>query len=334
MLLVTGGAGFIGSHLVDALLQRNFRVRILDNLSTGKKENLEEISGKRLGSLRPKAKMQIVPLREELEFYFGDITDLGACRKACEGAEYVLHQAALGSVQRSVEDPVSSHRTNATGTLNMLQAAKDADVKRFLYASSSSVYGDVSSDNEEPIPKKEDLSPNPQSPYAATKLMGEVYCRIFSRLYGLETVSLRYFNVFGPRQDPKSIYSAVIPRFVTSLLQGEHPCIFGDGNQSRDFTYVENVVQANLLALKRPGISGDVFNIACGKQISVNALLSSLQEVCRQRTHARYEKPRVGEVRHSLASIDSARLRLGYEAKIELPEGLSRTWQWFLKRGF
>ena len=333
MILVTGGAGFIGSHLTEALLLRGRKVRILDNLSTGKKKNLEEVFGYALPEMtRLSGETRLFPFGEKGEFLFGDIANLETCRKACAGVQYVFHQAALGSVQRSVEDPVTSHQANATGTLNILQAAKEAGVKRILYASSSSIYGDVSSAKEEAIPKREDLPPNPQSPYAAAKLMGEIYCRIFSRIYGLETASLRYFNVFGPRQDPKSIYAAVIPRFITSLLHGEPPCIYGDGNQSRDFTYVENVVQANLLAMERPGISGGVFNIACGEQTSVNKLLSLIQEISGRKTPARYEKPRTGEVRHSLASIDAARSSLGYEVKIELRQGLSRTWEWFQER--
>jgi UDP-glucose 4-epimerase len=251
---------------------------------------------------------------------------------ACQGISFVFHLAALGSVPRSVEDPITSHRANATGTLNILQAAKETKVKRVIYASSSSVYGNISSHPDESMSKSETLPPHPQSPYAATKLMGEHYCRIFSDLYSLETVSLRYFNVFGPRQDPQSIYAAVIPKFITALLEEISPIIYGDGQQSRDFTYVANVVQANLLAMNTPGISGRVFNIACGRQITINNLLSSLQEILGRQIAPQYEQPRSGEVRHSLASIDLAKAHLGYAVKIEFEEGLKATWEWFQQK--
>jgi UDP-N-acetylglucosamine 4-epimerase len=330
MILVTGGAGFIGSHLVEALVKQGQKVRVLDNLSTGKKENLAEATGFPAPNIPDHStKSAFFPFGEKVEFLFGDISDLEICRQGCEGITYVFHQAALGSVQRSVEDPLSTHRANATGTLNILQAAREARLRRVIYASSSSVYGNISSDPEESIPKRESLNLHPQSPYAATKLMGEIYCRIFSEIYGLETVSLRYFNVFGPRQDPHSIYSAVIPKFIDALLRKDSPIIYGDGNQSRDFTYVENVVQANLLAMERPGISGQVFNIACGRQTTVNDLLFWLQEISGRKADARYDPPRKGEVRHSLAQIDLARSRLGYDIKVELPEGLRHTWKWF-----
>jgi UDP-N-acetylglucosamine 4-epimerase len=330
MILVTGGAGFIGSHLVETLLRRGQKVRVIDNLKTGRKENLEEVTGVSLLNLTDPSKGSAVfPLGKNAEFLFDDISNLEICQKACQGVSHVFHQAALGSVQRSVEDPVSTHRANATGTLNILQAAREAGVKRVIYASSSSIYGNIGSDPEESIPKRESLSPHPQSPYAATKLMGEMYCRIFSELYGLETVSLRYFNVFGPRQDPRSIYSAVIPKFIDALFGKDSPVIYGDGNQSRDFTYVENVVQANLLAMERPGISGQVFNIACGRQTTVNDLLFRLQEISGRKVGARYDPPRRGEVRHSLAQIDLARSRLGYEIKVDLSDGLRHTWKWF-----
>ena len=330
MILVTGGAGFIGSHLVEALLRQGQKVRILDNLSTGKIENLEEASGYRVAHLEGPVKgSRRVAFGDRGEFLWGDISDAEACRQACQGVSYVFHLAALGSVQRSVEDPLSTHQANATGTLNMLQAAKEQGVKRFIYASSSSVYGNVSSDPEEVRAKEESLPPHPESPYAATKLMGEFYCRIFSHLYGLETVSLRYFNIFGPRQDPKSIYSAVIARFMHTLLHGNPPVIYGDGNQSRDFTYVENVVRANLLAMEAPAISARIFNIACGQRISVNDLLSRLQEISGIRIPARFEPARSGEVRHSLSSIDQARFHLGYDSRVSFQEGLTATWKWF-----
>ncbi len=334
MILVTGGAGFIGSHLVEALLRRGRKVRILDNLSTGKIENLEEATGHGVAHLGGRAKsFRKVSLGDRGEFLRGDISDAEACRQACRGVGYVFHLAALGSVQRSVEDPLATHQANATGTLNMLQAAKEQGVKRFIYASSSSVYGNVSSDPEEMKAKDEILPPHPESPYAATKLMGELYCRIFSRIYDFETVSLRYFNVFGPRQDPKSIYSAVIPRFMHALLNESPPVIYGDGDQSRDFTYVENVVQANLLAMEAPAISGRVFNIACGQRISVNDLLSRLQEISGIRIPARFEPARSGEVRHSLSSIDQARVHLGYTPRIGFHDGLAATWAWFREKG-
>jgi UDP-glucose 4-epimerase len=302
VILVTGGAGFIGSHLVEELWKSGYQVRVLDNLSTGKKENLEELMGNfRFKFPNVREGYSIVPLGDKGEFIWGDLSDLETCRKACKGVSCVFHLAALGSVPRSVEDPITSHRANATGTLNILQAAKEAKVKRVIYASSSSVYGNISSHLDERMPKSETLPPHPQSPYAATKLMGEHYCRIFFDLYGLETVSLRYFNVFGPRQDPQSMYAAVIPKFITALLKGISPIIYGDGQQSRDFTYVANVVQANLLAMNTTGISGRVFNIACGRQTTVNDLLSSLQEISGRPIVPQYKQPRSGEVRHSLA---------------------------------
>jgi nucleoside-diphosphate-sugar epimerase len=333
MILVTGAAGFIGSHLVEALLQRGHEVRVLDNLSTGKKENIAEATGFPVERFTdPSENSPPFPLGKKAEFLFGDISDLKICLRACQGISYVFHQAALGSVQRSVEDPITSHQANATGTLNILKAAKEAGVKRVIYASSSSIYGNISPNPEESIPKSESLPPHPQSPYAATKLSGEIYCRIFSSLFDLETVSLRYFNVFGPRQDPYSIYSAVIPKFITALLNTNSPIIYGDGNQSRDFTYVENVVQANLLAMETPGISGQAFNIACGLQTTVNMLLSSLQDISGRKIPARHAEGRKGEVRHSLAAIDLARVHLGYTVKVGLHEGLAATWKWFQEK--
>jgi len=332
--LVTGGAGFIGSHLVEALLQRGQKVRILDNLSTGKVVNLEEATGFRLPSLegRP-GTIAPVPLGENAEFLRGDISDEDTCRKACQDVSCVFHEAALGSVQRSVEDPLTTHRVNATGTLNMLWAAKEAGVKRVLYASSSSVFGNLFSNPEELIPKEETHPTHPESPYAAAKLMGELYCRIFSRIYGLETVSLRYFNVFGPRQDPNSIYAAVIPRFMHALLTGAQPVIYGDGNQSRDFTFVENVIQANVLAMEAKEVSGKVFNIARGQAISVNHLLSQLKEISGKKIPARHEAARSGEIRHSLSSNQLARRDLGFDPRVAFAEGLAVAWDWFRKKG-
>jgi UDP-glucose 4-epimerase len=332
-ILVTGGAGFIGSHLVEALLNREETVRILDDLSTGRVENLKEATGFPVTTMEGQSMgLHRIALGKQAEFLWADVNNLKTCRAACEGIAYIFHLAALGSVQRSVEDPVGTHRANATGTLNILQAAKEVGVRRVIYASSSSIYGNISSNPKESIPKRESLTPHPQSPYAATKLLGEIYCRIFPEVYGLETVSLRYFNVFGPRQDPQSIYSAVIPKFISALLEGKPPVIYGDGNQSRDFTYVENVVQANLLAMERTGVAGQVFNIACGQQTSVNVLLSMLQDISGEKIPPKYESPRIGEVRHSFASIDLAKSRLGYEVKIGMREGLLATWDWFRKK--
>lgn len=333
-VLVTGGAGFIGSHLVEALLKRGWKVRILDNLSTGKVENLEEATGCSWPS--PKelpVGLEHYSLGKQAEFLKGDISDVDTCRRACQGVSFVFHLAALGSVQRSVEDPLLSHRVNATGTLNMLLAAKEEGTKRLIYASSSSVYGNISSNPEEVMPKEEGLPTHPESPYAATKLSGEIYGQIFSGLYNLETVSLRYFNVFGPRQDPQSIYAAVIPKFIQALLQGYPPVIYGDGRQSRDFTYVENVVQANLLAMEKPGISGHIFNIACEQKITINDLLDFLRGISGRNIPAKFEPCRSGEVRHSLSSTRLAREHLGYEVKVDFREGLTATWKWFQEKG-
>jgi len=334
MVLITGGAGFIGSHLVEALLRGGWKVRVLDNLSTGKVGNLEEATGSALsGGKGSSGESACYSLGERAEFYKGDISDPGTCSQACREVSFVFHLAALGSVQRSVEDPLLSHRANATGTLNMLQAAREAGVKRFIYASSSSVLGNISDDPEE-VKAKEETDPlHPESPYGATKLMGELYCRIFCRLYGMETVSLRYFNVFGPRQNPKSIYSAVIARFMDALLNGNPPVVYGDGNQSRDFTYVENVVRANLLAMENPAIAGKVFNIACGQRVSVDAVLSRLQDISGIKIPERFEPARSGEIRHSLSAIGQARLHLGYEPLVNFQEGLAETWKWFREKG-
>ncbi len=278
--LVTGGAGFIGSNIVERLVQEGHKVRVLDNFSTGRRENLSH-------------------LLDKIELIEGDIRDLDTCRKAVEGVDFVLHQAALPSVQRSIEDPLTTFQVNALGTLNILIASKERGVKRLVYASSSSVYGD-----NPKLPKREDMQPLPLSPYAVSKLAGENLCRAFYKSYGLSVVSLRYFNVFGPRQDPKSPYSAVIPRFLTALLNGKSPIIYGDGEQTRDFTYVENVVEANISAVFKEGIDGEVFNIACGKGTSVNQLFRLLRELIGANDiEPTYAPPRVGEVRHSFADI-------------------------------
>jgi len=308
LYLVTGGAGFIGSHLVEELVKQGQRVRVIDNLSTGKKENIKPFLG-------------------EIEFIEGDIRDLELVRKAMDGVEYVLHQAAVPSVPRSVKDPLTSNSVNVEGTLNILVAARDADVKRVVYASSSSVYGDTPV-----LPKHEDMKQAPRSPYAVSKLGGELYCQAFYHVYGLEAVALRYFNVFGPRQDPKSQYAAVVPKFITALLHGEPPTIFGDGEQSRDFTYIENVVSANLLAAKAPGAAGEVFNIACGERITINQLAGILRQLIRANIEPEHTPPRPGDVRDSLADISKARELLGYEGKVDVHEGLERTVEWYKSR--
>ncbi len=310
-VLVTGGAGFIGSNLTEALLRAGHLVRVFDNFSTGKKENL--------------IFDEAYPFLEVME---GDLGDFIACQRATEGIEYVFHQAALPSVQRSVEDPMGSNEANIVGTLHILIAARDAGAKRVIYAASSSAYGDT------PIlPKKEEMMPNPLSPYALQKLVGEQYCRLFYQLYGLETVSLRYFNIFGPKQDPNSIYSAVIPRFIDALTSGRPPIIFGDGEQSRDFTYIDNVVYANLLAMNAEKTQGEVINIACGRRVSLNQLLKILQDITGSYLSPVYEEPRKGDVRHSIADIGRAKTLLNYTPVIGIEEGLRKTVEFFRKQG-
>ncbi len=303
--LVTGGAGFIGSHIVEALVERNESVVVLDNLSTGKAENLAD-------------------WRSRLTFIEGDLRDMDMVRKACRGADYVLHQGALPSVPRSIADPVASNEVNVTGTLNVLVAAREAGVRRVVYAGSSSAYGDTPT-----LPKRESMPANPLSPYAITKYTGELYCQVFPRLYGLETVVLRYFNVFGPRQDPASQYAAVIPKFITALQRGEAPAIYGDGEQSRDFTYVGNVVAANLLACTAPGAVGQVINIACGARITLNKLVEILRGILGADCVPQYAPARPGDVKHSLADTTRATELLGYTVSVPLEEGLARTAQWF-----
>jgi len=306
-VLVTGGAGFIGSNLTEALLQRGHSVRVLDDFSTGKKENLV------FDRTDP-----------SLEIVEGDIRDLNTCQKAVRGMEYVFHQGALPSVQRSVEDPESSNAVNVGGTLNILLAARDHGVKRVMYAASSSVYGDTPT-----LPKHEEMPPNPLSPYALQKHVGEHYCRLFYQLYGLETISLRYFNIFGPKQDPNSLYSAVIPKFIDALLQGRSPTIFGDGEQSRDFTYIDNVVQANLLAMSAEQLHGEAINIACGQRISLNQLLNVLKEILGSKLSPIYQEPRQGDVKHSLADIRKAKEVIHYEPKVGIETGLRMTVNFF-----
>ena len=310
-VLVTGGAGFIGSHLTEALLKKGHSVRVLDDFSTGKRENL---------------------LYDEnypsLEMVEGDIRDLAVCQKAMKGIEHVFHQAALPSVQRSVEDPLGSNAVNAGGTLNILFSAREERVKRVIYASSSSIYGDTPT-----LPKHEEMPSNPLSPYALQKYIGEQYCRLFYQLYGLETVSLRYFNIFGPRQDPNSIYSAVIPKFIDALLQGSPPIIFGDGEQSRDFTYIENVVQGNLLAMSAEHLHGEAINIACGKRVSLNQLLNILKEIVGSKVSPVHEELRKGDVKHSLADINKGKRLLNYDPQVGIEMGLRKTVECFQKKG-
>jgi nucleoside-diphosphate-sugar epimerase len=306
--LVTGGAGFIGSNIAEELVQRGQAVRIIDNFLTGKRENISSFLDK-------------------IELVEGDIRDYDLCRSALEGVDYVLHQAALPSVPRSVEDPLLTNEINIKGTLNLLLASREAKVKGFVFASSSSVYGD-----DPNLPKKEDTIGNPLSPYAISKLAGEKYCRVFSQIFGLSTVCLRYFNIFGPRQDPSSQYAAVIPNFIHRMLEGESPSIFGDGEQSRDFTYVSNVVEANILASKAQGVSGQVFNIACGERTTVNSLSSKLNELLKREISPSYAEPRPGDIRHSFADISKARKMLGYEPLVPFGQGLERTIRWYRDR--
>jgi nucleoside-diphosphate-sugar epimerase len=301
--LVTGGAGFIGSTLTRAIVERGGEVRVLDSFLTGSEENLADLP--------------------DVEVVRGDIRDLDVLRMAMKGVERVLHQAAVPSVPRSVRDPLLSHEANVTGTLNVLIAARDAGVPRVVCASSSSVYGD-----DPTLPKVETLPPRPLSPYAVTKLTGEQYCSVFHRLYGLETVALRYFNVFGPRQDPTSDYAAVIPKFIALLARGERPTIEGDGSHSRDFTYVDNVVQANLRAAEAPGIGGEVFNVACGQRHTILDLAMALNRILGTTIEPVFGEPRRGDVPHSLADIGKARRMLGYEPTVSFEEGLERTVVW------
>jgi UDP-N-acetylglucosamine/UDP-N-acetyl-alpha-D-glucosaminouronate 4-epimerase len=301
--LVTGGAGFIGSHLAEELLRRGHRVRIVDSLITGKRRNLEVLRG--------------------AEFIEGDLAELPIAQRAADGMEYVLHQAAIPSVPRSVKDPLTSNRANIDGSLSVLVAARDAGVKRLVYAGSSSAYGDT-----ETLPKREDMPTKPLSPYALQKLVVEQYCQMFTRLYKFETVTIRYFNVFGPRQDPGSPYSGVISLFATALLGGRQPVIYGDGEQTRDFTYVSNVVDGVLRACEAPEASGEVINVATGGRISLNELLRTMNRIVGTKTEAIYQEPRAGDVRDSQADITKARQLLGYRPLVALEEGLRHTIEW------
>ncbi len=307
--VITGGAGFIGSHIADHLLRQGHRVRIVDNFATGKRANIAELSG-------------------DLEVFEVNITDKAALDTAFAGADYVFHQAALASVPRSVADPLGTNEANVTGTLNVLLAARDAGVKRVAYAASSSAYGDIAGEF-----KTEDMPPNPLSPYAVAKLAGEYYCKAFTAVYGLETVALRYFNVFGPRQDETSQYAAVIPKFVASMSRGEAPIIYGDGQQSRDFTYIDNIVQGNLLAIKAPDAGGEMMNLATGGRISLLDLIEKINGILGTNITPRFEEARAGDIKHSRAGTDKARDLLDFAPVVDFDTGLARTVAWFLQRG-
>jgi nucleoside-diphosphate-sugar epimerase len=302
--LVTGGAGFIGSHLTEELVRRGHRVRVVDSLVTGKRSNLSHISG--------------------VEFLEGDLADLDVARRAVDGVEFVLHQAAIPSVPRSVKDPITSNRANVDATLNVLVAARDAGVTRLVFAASSSAYGDTPT-----LPKHEGMPTNPLSPYALQKVIGEQYLRLFTKLYGLETVSIRYFNVFGPRQDPTSPYSGVISVFATALLENRPPTIYGDGEQTRDFTYVANVVDGVLRACEAPGASGQVINVATGGRVSLNQLFEEMRKLVGADVRPKYAEPRAGDVRDSQADIEKSRELLGYEPIVSFEDGLRQTVDWY-----
>jgi nucleoside-diphosphate-sugar epimerase len=303
--LVTGGAGFIGSHLSEQLLGCGYSVRILDNFSTGKPENL-------------------APFRDRIELQEGDIRDIATCRKACEGVNYVFHLAALASVPLSVENPFLTNEINVTGTLNVLWAAKDAGAKRLVFASSTAVYGD----NAE-LPKREEMAGVPLSPYALSKLVGEKTCQSFSKVYGLSTVCLRCFNVYGPRQDPRSQYAAAVPIFVSRMVNGERPVVYGDGEQTRDFVFVLDIAQANILAAETSNVTGEIFNIASEGSLTINALVRTINEVLGSSLEPTYEPPRVGDILHSAADIERARERLNFRPLYDFRRGLEITIAWF-----
>ncbi|MBI5645317.1 MAG: SDR family oxidoreductase [Ignavibacteriae bacterium] len=307
--LITGGAGFIGSNLVHEILARGEHVRVLDNFSTGKRENLADV-------------------REAIELLEGDIRSYHIVHEAVRGVDVILHQAALPSVPRSIADPITTHEVNTNGTLNVLNAARDLGVQRIVFASSSSIYG-----NSAELPKHEGMNPNPLSPYAVSKLTGEKYMQVFHQLYGLETVALRYFNVFGPRQDPNSQYSAVIPKFITGMLAGRAPVIYGDGEQTRDFTFVKNVVSANILAATASDdVGGAVMNIACHERISLNRLVSDINGIVGTSITQQYAAPRLGDVLHSFAAIARAREAIGYEPSMTWNDGLRATVDYYQKQ--
>jgi nucleoside-diphosphate-sugar epimerase len=303
--VVTGGAGFIGSNTVEELVRRGHSVVVLDDLSSGKEDNLAE-------------------LRTKITFIKGSIGDIEVVRKAMHEAEFVLHLAARTSVPRSVKDPIETNRINIDGALNVLVAARDAKVKRVVFAASSSAYGETPT-----LPKVETMQPEPISPYGVTKFVGELYAQTFGRCYGMENVSLRYFNIFGPRQDPSSPYSGVLAKFCTAYLEESQPVIFGDGEQTRDFTYVENAVQANLLACEAPNVSGKVFNIGTGARFSLNQTVELLSKISGKQLQVKYDPPRDGDIRDSLADITLARQFLGYHPQVGFEEGLGRTFEWY-----
>ena len=303
--LVTGGAGFIGSHIVTALVEQGESVRVLDNFATGKRGNLAHVANR-------------------FELIEGDLRNPDDCSRACKDMDIVLHQGAVPSVPKSVEDPVTTHQVNVDGTFNLLNAARLAGVRRVVYAASSSAYGDTPT-----LPKHEGIVPQPLSPYAVHKLVGEAYCRAFYECYGLETLALRYFNVFGPRQDPKSQYAAAIPAFVTAVLSDQPPTIYGDGEQTRDFTFVENVVHANLLGARAAKTCGETINIACGERISINRIVARINEYLAKNVRPAYEPKRPGDVRDSLADITLARQVIGFEPKVLFDEGLRRSIDWY-----
>jgi nucleoside-diphosphate-sugar epimerase len=306
--LVTGGAGFIGSNLVTELVRRGHTVRVLDNFSTGRRENLTHLG-------------------DQVTIVDGDMRSFHVVRRAVDGIDVMFHEAALPSVPRSVQDPITSNDVNVNGTVTLLHAAVEAHVGRVVYASSSSVYGD-----SEELPKHEGMTPNPLSPYAVSKLAAEQYCRVFARIYGLHTVALRYFNVFGPRQDPRSQYAAVVPKFITSMLRDEAPVIFGDGEQSRDFTFVDNVVQANLLAATAPCDKGVVMNAACHGRTTLNELVEKLNRLLGKNIAPVYQPARPGDIKHSFAAVEHARRAIGYEPRVSFDDGLEQTVAWYRQR--
>ncbi len=303
--LVTGGAGFIGSNIVEELLRRNHSVVVLDDLSTGNEENLAGV-------------------RSKIDLHVGSITDLAKVQSACVGIDYVIHLAARTSVPKSVKDPLESNHVNIDGTLHVLVAARDAKVRRFVYAASSSAYGETPT-----LPKTESMQPQPISPYGVTKFVGELYAQVFGRVYGVENASIRYFNVFGPRQDPTSQYSGVLSRFMLAILKGEPLVIYGDGEQSRDFTYIDNVVDETLRACEAAGASGRVFNGGTGARITLNQVVKLLEKVAGKTLQVKYDPPRDGDIRDSQADVSLARKILGYEPRVLFEEGLQRTWEWY-----
>ena len=305
--LVTGGAGFIGSNIVDELVRRRQEVVVLDDLSAGKETNLAGV-------------------RDKIELHIGSITDLAAVQSACKGVHYVIHLAARTSVPRSVLNPLETNHVNIDGTLNVLVAARDAQVRRFVFAASSAAYGETPT-----LPKIESMPAQPISPYGLTKYVGELYAQVFGRVYGLENACLRYFNVFGPRQDPTSQYSGVLSRFMLAVIEGQAPVVYGDGEQSRDFTYVENIVDATLRACETPGASGLVFNGGTGARITLNQVLKLLEQITGKAVKPRYDAPRDGDIRDSQADVSLARKILGYEPRVHFEEGLKRTWDWYKK---